>query len=109
MPGEENGICYRCPGISHFLKRNGFPASRRTIGGPGAGHRPTIGLSESGRSRAVAGRPGGNLATWKPELSRVCAAATAERAAHCDRNASTVPLEVSVGKRGRRIALGLQT
>jgi len=77
--------------------------------GAGAGNRPTIGLSEIGsvaRVRgAVAGRPGGNLATWKPELSRVCAAATVERAAHCDRNASTVPLEVSGGKRGRRIAL----
>jgi hypothetical protein len=52
--------------------------------------------AEQARVRgAVAGRPGGNLATWKPELSRVCAAATAERAAHCDRNASTVPLEAS--------------
>jgi hypothetical protein len=49
-----------------------------------ARNRPTIGLphiASVARPRgAVAGRPGGNLANWKPEISL-----------HCDRNASTVP------------------
>src|SRR6185503_11957708 len=61
---------------------------------------------KSGRSRGSAARsPARPAATWRPGNPNSRESARLERAAHCDRNASTVPLEVSGGKRGRRIAL----
>ena len=51
-------------------------------GAAAAGNRPTIGLPDirpvTPGSETRACRPGGNLANWKPEISRVCAAATVE-------------------------------
>jgi hypothetical protein len=62
------------------MKRNGFPAlpaDYRRPRGPEI-DRPSD-FRISGRSRGFAtraGRPGGNLANWKPEIQGVCAAPT---------------------------------
>src|SRR6188474_3210439 len=57
-------MCHPSVGTSHFLKRNGFPASpadyRRS---PGAENRPTIGLRDFGSVARV--RDALRAATWR--------------------------------------------
>ena len=66
--------------------------TRGLSGAAGAGNRPTIGLSEIGPVAryhdASPGGWGGNLANWKPEISRVCTAATVEGWLSCNAGCS---------------------